>query len=68
MDMSDCVLGVFLQKCFFSRFHLDDHSGESLCERIVNVSRHASPFFENCSFTLLLDEVLPVRRHHHVVS
>ena len=62
------MLGIFLQKCFFGSLHLNDHAGEPLSERVVNVSRHAGSLFENGSLTLLFDELLSVRRHHDVVS
>jgi hypothetical protein len=67
-DVTNSMLGIFLQECFFGSLHLNDHAGEPLSERIVNVSRHAGSLFENGRLTLLLDELLAVRRHHDVVS
>src|ERR1700756_2912631 len=67
-DVTNSVLLVVIQQGVFSSFHLHDHAGEPLSERVVNVLRHAGSLFENGSHTLLLDELLPMRRHHHVVS
>src|SRR5262249_13323036 len=67
-DVTDSMLGIFLKECFLRSLHLDNHAGESLSECVVNVSRHAGSLFQNGCLTLLLYELLSVRRHHDVMS
>src|SRR5262249_58867939 len=67
-DVTNGMLGIFLQECFFGSLHLNNHAGKPLSQRVVNVSRHAGSLFENGSLTLLFDEFLSVGRHHDVVS
>src|SRR5262249_4806961 len=67
-DVTNSMLGVFLQECFFSSLHLNNHAGEPLSEGIMNDSRHAGWLFENGCLTLLLDELLSVGSHHNVMS
>src|SRR5262249_57339529 len=33
--------------CIFSRFQLHNHSGETLCECVVNIARHSISFFKD---------------------
>src|SRR5262249_36900449 len=67
-DRTNGMVASFLQTCFLADLHLYNDARETLSERVVNVSRHAGSLFENGSLTLLLDELLSVRRHHDVVS
>src|SRR6185369_5591731 len=67
-DVTNSMLGIFLEECFFGSLHLNNHASEPLSESVVDVSCHAGSLFENGSLTLLFDELLSVRRHHDVVS
>src|SRR5262249_12129666 len=44
-DVTDSMLGVFLQECFFGSLHLNNHACESLSERVMDVSGHTSSLF-----------------------
>src|SRR5262245_58851050 len=62
------MLFIMIQQSFFSSFHLHDHPGEPLSERVVNISRHTGSLFENGSLTLLLYDLLAMRRQHDVMG
>ena len=67
-DMLCCPFGLFIPQRLHRRVQLDDHAGESLRERVVNVTGHARSFFEDGGLALLLTNLLPMRRNHDVMS
>src|SRR5439155_10523357 len=42
--------------------------GKTLCERVVNVTRHSISFFENRSPLTLLGELVELKREHDLVG
>src|SRR4029077_18243043 len=60
-------VGVFIEQGFFRCFHLQDHTGETLCERVVDITRQTGALFEDGSLALLLGDLLPMNSHYDVL-
>src|SRR6266404_4982685 len=60
-------VGVFIEQGFFRCFHLQDHTRETLCERVVDITRQTGALFEDGSLALLLGDLLPMNSNHDVL-
>src|SRR5437660_219355 len=53
--------------CVFGCFQLDDHTGETLREGVVNIAGHSISFFENRSSATLLGKFIELKRKHDLM-
>src|SRR6476619_7641862 len=49
-------------------FQLNNHTGKTLRERVVNVTRHSISFFKNRSPLTLLGELVELKREHDLMG
>src|SRR2546422_10201563 len=68
MQMSVGFLARAARNSILGCFQLHDHTGETLGERIVNVTRHSISFFEDRSPLTLLGKFIELKREHDLVG
>src|SRR5580693_858899 len=54
--------------CILDCFQLNDHAGEPLRERVMDVPRHAISFFEDRSAAPLLSKLIELKRQHDLMG
>src|SRR6266851_7603549 len=67
VQMFVCVLAGTVGDRILGGFQLHDHTGKTLRERVVDVSRHPVSFFKDRGALTLLGELIELKREHDLV-